>query len=1282
MSLNTNKNDLARVIDDDRPLISDSAATLISLFKQHMEYEPLAPAVIFRQETVTRINLWQQAASIARYLAENVGGKDHCVGLFVDPSVSLMSGAWGIMLSGNGFLPLSPEYPKERLRYMLEDSRTAVVFTQEHLRSQLEQLAPPEVHVFTEQDVKRYLARTASPITGREESTLSANTLAYVIYTSGSTGQPKGVMIEQRSIVNQMQWLAREYHLNAQTRILQKTPMSFDAAQWEILAPACGSIVIMGEPGIYKDPPRLIATIRRYRVTALQCVPTLLKAILDDDDILQCVTLKQIFSGGEVLHKRLATHCLETLPHCQLVNLYGPTECTINSSALTVSKEVLEKEPDMISIGRPIDNMRYSILDDTMRPVEAGETGELYISGVGLARGYLHRPEMTRERFLVDPFQTGNRSARMYKTGDLARWGANGTVNYSGRTDNQIKLRGYRIELDEIRAAIEKHDWVRNAAVIVKNDPHTGYQNLMSFVELNDKEATLMDQGNAESHHYSKANKAQVYMQLANTGCRDENENDRVISLPGSQETPQQRALAFGRKTYRHYEGGSISEQDLLAMLSEQPPLGQPAELSTLSLASLGTLLRYFGRFISDKRILPKYTWSSPGALYATQLYVELVGIAGLEKGIYYYHPVKHQLVFCSENLIDESPSFRCHFIGKKMAIAPIYKNNIEEVLNVEAGHMQGVLDYVLPGFGFSIAAQQACPEVKIHLGAADEDYYLTSCRIDSYRRNPPLPVDILVQAMPDKVAGLAAGLYHYQNNTFHFVSRQRVLKKHVIAINQKVYEDASFGIALLSRESTGWQKYVTLGRQMQHLMSNNQLVGLMASGYSSETGHDLPSATVLKRILSMRHGASYFCVGGRITEQQKQSEGMKEDIVHMKGPAEILRDDLVRFLPVYMVPNKIIVLEKLPQTANGKIDTQRLAAHKVELAHKTIVLPRSALEKQIAEIWQTCLKQPQYSIDDNFFEAGGNSLIAVAFLTRLNTTLNCHLPVQVIFTAPTIEKLALHIAANSSDTADISRLIPLQPRGRQTPVFCWPGLGGYCMNLRKLAVALSSTRPFYGIQASGINPGEAICPTIKEMAERDIQLIKQKQPQGPYVLWGYSFGARVAFEAAWQLECAGEHVKELILIAPGAPTVRQQSDALHAHDASFTNPTYLTILFSVFMGSIQHPMLAQCLSQVTTRDDFIDFIARHHEALVYEQIARITDIVGQTFEFTYSFHELNQRKIHAPVTVIKAQGDDYSFIESSDCFSVAPPNVITLKADHYQLLKESHIDELISAIG
>lgn len=1273
MIMTPSHNDYQKVIYDfnktNVPFIEHSS--LISLFYSQLRAAPEAPAVVFEQQTLSRAGLWTQAQAVAACLNQRCDARDGCVGLFVEPSLALMYGAWGILLTGNGYLPLSPEYPEERLRYMLEDSKTRVVFTQAHLRERLAQLVPPSVQIICEHDVAAFIGQQV-------ESCATPHSPAYVIYTSGSTGKPKGVLIEHGSVVNQMHWLACEYQLGERTRILQKTPMSFDAAQWEILAPACGATVIMGEPGIYKDPPRLIAAIRQHQVTALQCVPTLLQAILDDDDVLHCASLTQIFSGGEALHKRLASLCLETLPDCQLVNLYGPTECTINSSAWTVTAQSLASEPEVVSIGRPVFNTRYYILNEDLQPVAPGETGELYIGGAGLARGYLHRPDLTAERFIADPFLPDKPHARIYKTGDLARWGEQGQVFYAGRADNQVKLRGYRIELDEIRSAIETHPWVRHAAAIVKDCPHTGYQNLIAFVELNDKEAALMDQGRADSHHQSKANKAQVYMQLSNSGCRDARAGERVISLPGAQETAPQRAMAFGRKTYRHYEGGAVLAQDVMTLLAEPPRHAEPRALGALTSEAFGELLRYFGRFTSDERILPKYTWASPGALYATQLYLELSGVAGIEPGIYYYHPLNHQLVRCADAPVRTGPYFGCHFIGKKAAIEPIYKNNIEEVLNFEAGHMQGVMDDVLPGFGLGIAAQEYRPEVKALLHVGDEDYYLTSCRIDSFSERETLALDVLVQAMPGKIADLPAGMYRYRDGALEPLCKDIIEKKHVIAINQSVYDSASFGIALLSQGRRGLQEYVTLGRKLQRLQNNDALMGLMTSGYSSETGNDLPTARVLYKLLGADCGASYFCVGGRISLTQKLSEGMKEDSVHMRGPTEILRDDLETFLPVYMLPNKILVLDKLPQTVNGKIDLKQLAMRDIDLARKTIVEPRNKTESHIARIWEEKLKRSQFSVDDNFFEVGGNSLIAVAMVAAINKQLGCRLPVQAIFTAPTIEKLARQADAQAESA---SRLIPLQPRGRQSPVFCWPGLGGYCMNLRTLAVSLTTQRPFFGIQASGINPGEQIDGTIKAMAARDIELIKQQQPHGPYTLWGYSFGARVAFEAAWQLEQAGETVEALILIAPGSPKVRQQQAALHSREARYDNPAYLTILFSVFMGSITHPLLEDCLNEAQDRELFIDFIARHHQSLVREQIARITDIVSQTFEFTYSFHELKARRIQAPVTVIKAEGDDYSFIEGSEGFSVALPRVVTLKADHYQLLKESHIDELLRAL-
>ena len=207
------------------------------------------------------------------------------------------------------------------------------------------------------------------------------NDLAYIIYTSGSTGKPKGVMIEHHSVVNQMLWLKTTFNLNNRSVLLQKTPMSFDAAQWEILAPSCGSKVVIGSSGVYKNPEKLIETIRNHKITTLQCVPTLLQALLDINEFDHCQTLKQIFSGGEALSKHLALKCIETLLACRLVNLYGPTECTINTSSFTVDPDTIQNSPNTISIGKPISNIQYYILDNALTPVAIGAIGELYISG-------------------------------------------------------------------------------------------------------------------------------------------------------------------------------------------------------------------------------------------------------------------------------------------------------------------------------------------------------------------------------------------------------------------------------------------------------------------------------------------------------------------------------------------------------------------------------------------------------------------------------------------------------------------------------------------------------------------------------------------------------------------------------------------------------------------------------------------------------------------------------------------------------------------------------------
>ncbi|WP_038902932.1 amino acid adenylation domain-containing protein [Dickeya zeae] len=1256
---------------------------VVERLKSQVLSQPEQTAVVFRDQRLSYRQLYHQASTLAHYLNAQSTEHERCVGVFVEPSLTLMVGVWGILLSGNAYLPLSPEYPEDRLAYMLENSQTRIVVTQSHLRERLLALAPPGIHVVTPDDVEAFVRQHPSAQSDAPAIHIAPHHLAYVIYTSGSTGKPKGVMIEHHSVLNQMNWLAHTFALNNETVILQKTPMSFDAAQWEILSPACGCQVVMGEPGVYRNPEQLVDMLAEYQVTTLQCVPTLLQALLDTERLSECPALRHVFSGGEALQKHLALECLETLPDCELVNLYGPTECTINSSAFRVDSAVTRQGPDTLSIGSPVANTRYYILDNCLTPVAVGEIGELYIGGDGVARGYLNRDDLTAERFIADPFAPTDAGRRLYKTGDIASWNPDGTVQYVGRADNQVKLRGYRVELDEIRSAIETHEWVKAAAVIVKHDPFTGYQNLISFIELNAREAALMDQGNHGSHHQSKANKAQVMLQLANKGCREfpEDSPPYTLDLPGKDADEKQRRTAFSRKTYRFYDGGAVGRDDVLSLLREPVLTAAARQPGDLTLDELGHGLRYLGQFTSEERLLPKYTYASPGALYATQVFLELNGIAGLAAGYYYYQPVHHQLIQVSEQTSLPSGGLRLHFVGKQSAIEPIYKNNIREVLQIEMGHIIGMLDNVLPDYGLGVALCDAAVPDPTPLAIDPDDDYLGACDVLG---GPRLPADdgleIYVQTAGTRIVNLPVGTYRYIRGDLEHIADEVIDKKHVIAINQAVYERSSFGISIASL-TEGWEGYVHVGRKLQHLQMNDMNIGLMSSGYSSETGHDLPAARRFWQILGRRTGPYYFFIGGRISDEQKYSEGMKEDAVHMKGPAEMIRDDLAAFMPDYMMPNKVLILDALPLTVNGKIDMKALANVDVELKHKTIVAPRTPLEQQILAIWQAKLKREEMSVDDNFFESGGNSLIAVSLINELNTSLNASLPLQVLFQAPTVEKLAAWLSRARQEP--VSRLVPLQPKGRQAPIYCWPGLGGYCMNLRLLARQMGAVRPFFGIQAHGINPGEEPYATISEMAAKDIELIRQHQPHGPYTLWGYSFGARVAFETAWQLEQAGEVVESLYLLAPGSPKLRDERVVAMHRTADFDNPGYLTILFSVFIGSITDPALTRCLETVRDEEGFVAFITALNPALDDFLVRRITRIVSQTFEFSYTFSELQQRQLKAPVTIIKAQGDDYSFIENEDHsgFSALPPTVMELMADHYSMLKAAGIAELASVI-
>ncbi|MCD4522602.1 amino acid adenylation domain-containing protein, partial [Burkholderia pseudomallei] len=418
-----------------------------------------------------------KADRVAAALAASGVRPDSVVALCVERSFDMVVALVGTMKARAAYLPVDPDYPAERIAYLLGDAKPPVVITQAHLRARVDAaLAGADAAVVT---VDELLARAAGAEPEAERVAAAADVapgqLAYLIYTSGSTGQPKGAGNTHGALANRIAWMQRAYRLAPDDVVLHKTPFGFDVSVWEFVWPlAVGAKLAIAAPGDHRDPARLVAAIDAHRVTTLHFVPSMLAAFvayLDDfGAAARCASVRTIVASGEALAPELVARVAALLPHAQLHNLYGPTEAAIDVSHWRCTAD--DAAADAVPIGHPIANLRLHVLDAALHPAPVGATGELYLGGAGLARGYLGRAALTAERFVPDPFVPG---ARLYRTGDLARRRADGALDYLGRLDTQVKLRGQRIELGEIEALLRATDGVRDAVVIVRDERLVGY---------------------------------------------------------------------------------------------------------------------------------------------------------------------------------------------------------------------------------------------------------------------------------------------------------------------------------------------------------------------------------------------------------------------------------------------------------------------------------------------------------------------------------------------------------------------------------------------------------------------------------------------------------------------------------------------------------------------------------------------------------------------------------------------------------------------------------------
>ncbi|HEU4557299.1 MAG TPA: non-ribosomal peptide synthase/polyketide synthase, partial [Longimicrobium sp.] len=448
-------------------------ACVHELFEAQAARTPGAVAVVFEGERVMYAELNARANRLAHHLRALGVGPDARVGICVERSVEMVVGLLGILKAGGAYVPLDASYPVDRLRNMLEDSSPAVLLTHPPLAATVAELAAGSAVPVL--DLTHDETRAHQPETNPGREGLGPRNLAHVLFTSGSTGRPKGVMLEHGSLVNRLSWMQDRYGMESGEALLQKTPFSFDVSFWEFFWPLMvGARLVMARPGGHRDPAYLVDVIRREGVTVAHFVPSMLPLFLEHPGAAACTGVLRVPVSGEAVSAALVRQFHERLPSASLFNQYGPTESG------EVTEWTCDPDAERVSIGRAIHNSAVYVLDRAGEPLPVGVAGELLIGGVAVARGYLGRPRLTAERFIPDPF--GQPGARMYRTGDLSRWLADGTLEYLGRTDFQVKVRGFRVELGEIEARLATHPGVREAVVLALDDGAGGKRLVAYFV--------------------------------------------------------------------------------------------------------------------------------------------------------------------------------------------------------------------------------------------------------------------------------------------------------------------------------------------------------------------------------------------------------------------------------------------------------------------------------------------------------------------------------------------------------------------------------------------------------------------------------------------------------------------------------------------------------------------------------------------------------------------------------------------------------------------------------
>ena len=1101
---------------------------------------PDKTAVIVNDDRMSFRELDETASRVAHYLQRDGVGVGDVVGVMLDRSPNLLVTLLAVLKAGAAYVPIDPEYPHDRIAFMLTDSAARLLITSEKYTGRLASRTK-------ELSIEKALTESVSYPTTAPDASVAGTDLAYILYTSGSTGQPKGVMIEHRNLVNLLHSMIDWPGITSDDVLLGVTTVSFDIAGLELFLPLLtGATLVLADAITVKDGRNLLQRLSDYRVpsesiTIIQATPATYKMLLAAGWEEQ-LPLK-ILCCGEPMSNDLAR---QLIPRCHtLWNMYGPTETTIYSTGTQITN------PDeRITIGRPIHNTQVYIVDDQLNPLPVGVVGEIYLAGDGVARGYWNRPTLTAERFVPNPFDA--KAGIMYRTGDLGQFTGTGDIHCLGRVDQQVKIRGYRIELGEIENTLNNLTDIKEAVVVARED-RPGDQRLVAYVVPTPASTTNAGTDQLADWH-------QRWDLIYDMGVRYENETDQptddldtaiALQLSDQQDIRQQADewLQQSIKRLRALKANRIMEVGCGAgqLLFALAPDARQYIATDYAQTAIDALKAKLARQADEWQHVTAKTALADDFSGIDDQSLDLV----LVHSVAQYFPNMPYFVQVLERAVAATADGGCVFVGDVQGKATLS------------------MHHTFDQFGRSTDAQPVGEFKKTVARRVELDDELLADPAFFYELSRLIPRISAVDTQ------LREGTYSNETTKHHYDVWLYVGKAPVVATaDLSIDWRSGASVSAVEQKLTQYPHHV---HQLTNITNARTARDYALLGLLDKMPDTSLIGTVKKQLDAIRpevvEPTVFWTLGaasGFQTHIRWSDDGTDNyfDVVFIPAnrpnaipdrptalrqlsrpldtyvkspfqpatPAPVSADHIRRWkqqaaqvLPDYMVPSDFVVLSALPLTPNGKIDRKALPkpTSATPAADERSAKPENEEEKLLLSVWTDILGRKSISVHDDFFELGGHSLIAVQMMVRLEKETGRRLPLSTLFEHPTIQKLAALLRADKPATV-FKSLVPIRPEGSKVPIYIIHGIGLNLLYFKGLVTHMDAEQPIYGLQARGLDGTEEPLDDMDAIAACYIAEVLIQNPTGPYALAGYSFGGYVALEMARQLKAMGKQVKML----------------------------------------------------------------------------------------------------------------------------------------------------------